>query len=125
MSPVTFPGSTGLEMHLGDERGLEFQHPLLAKRDQPLARRLRFEHQASDIHPHATGLEVFQHRGSRPELRDRPVEVAVLQVIEPDPDVKYSLVQEPNLVSLRPPHQLKRLVLVEKLARVELVNRLE
>src|SRR5438874_3562967 len=51
--------------------------------------------------------------------------IAIAQVIEAHAEVQDALVQEAVFVRLGPPHQFERLVLLEELAGVELVDGLE
>ena len=60
------------------------------------------------------------------ELDRRAVKVAVLQqVMHAHADLQYALVEVPNLAGRGSPEQLERLVLLEELARVELVDGLQ
>jgi len=86
----------------------------------------RITPQPSDVHTVARIGERRQKADAVVELHRRTVKVAVLQqVVHAHADLQDAFVQVADLAGRRPPEQLERLVLLEELARVELVDGLQ
>lgn len=60
-----------------------------------------------------------------PELRDSSTPIPPSPVIKADPDLQDALVEVPHRVSLVDPNSLERLVLLEELLPVELLDALK
>ena len=86
----------------------------------------RITPQPGDVHTVARIGERRQKADAVVELDRRAVKVAVLQqVMHAHTDLQDAFVQVADLAGRRPPEQLERLVLLEELARVELVDGLQ
>jgi hypothetical protein len=104
-------------------RSVELGQPLWADLDQVRSSRHRISPKARDVDAVAHVGERLQQADPVIELHRCAVKVPIYQqVVHANPDLQDSLVQVPNLALGRPPQQLQRLVLLEKLTRVELVN---
>jgi hypothetical protein len=106
-------------------RQVELTHSIGAESEEPLARRGRVR----DERRHVYGL-ARRHEGSQPldaffEEHGRAMKVAATPVVKPDADLEDAVVESAHRRSRVAPQELEGLVLLEKLAGVELLDATE
>lgn len=113
-------------MYSWREFAREALQPIGPERDERVAGGQRVAAQAGDVDVMADRGEGGQQSDAVVELHRRSVEVSVFeQMVHAHADLEDALVEIAKLAWGRSPQQLQRFVLLEELARVELVDRLQ
>jgi len=97
-------------------------HAFGACRDQPVASRVRVGDERVDIDVLTMRRERAQALDPLFEERRRSVEVAIAPVMKTDADLEDAVVQASDRCARVAPQELERLVLLEELAGVELLD---
>ena len=97
-------------------------HAVRSKGDEPVARGGGVADERGDVDPLACRSERAQARDALVEQDARAVVVAVAPVMEPDPDLQDAVIEAADRRSRVAPQGLEGLVLLEELARVELLD---
>src|SRR5688572_9589895 len=105
-----------------DCRDLDAAHAVGAYGDQPLARGGRVGHERAHFNALTVRSEGPQTLDPLLQERGGAMEVAVAPVVEADADLEDPVVQAAHRCASVAPEELERLVLVEELAGVELLD---
>src|SRR5438132_92801 len=103
-------------------RDVDAAHPLGAERDQALARGGRVGDERVDLDPLTSRRERAEALDAFVEQRGCAVEVAVAPVMKAHADLQDPVVEAADRRARVAPQQLERLVLLEELAGVELLD---
>jgi hypothetical protein len=110
------------QLNRGDQSFIELPHPFAAELEETLSTAAGRRGQRRDVHSLAVRRVELEQLGAGAQLGYRPVKVASPKVVVAHRNVEDALVEKPDRVRLEAPEHLERLVTVEKLALVELVD---
>jgi hypothetical protein len=110
------------QLNRGDQSFIELPHPFAAELEETLSTAAGRGGQRRDVHSLTMRRVELEQFGAGAQLGYRPVRVASSKVVVAHRDVENALVEKPDRVRLEAPEHLERLVTLEELALVELVD---
>jgi SET domain len=118
-------GDVRLDPDLRRQAPVELREPMRTEPLDVIEGKAGVLEQRRDVHPLTSRGEGPEVQRSACEHVDRAVMIEPPQVVKCDPDLQDALIQPPHSAWFGAPQQLERLVLLEVLAAVELIDALE